>query len=257
MVTEAAKKRNERRKMVLSVLKKCGTAHSNDIYQEMQKEAKVGSKEIGVTEQTIRNDLRELSGKKLPWGYKGKVKKIRGKLEWQYVEPKPPSFAAYGYRWKRDSVNWELKPGPNSMTGTNEEKKLEGRKKGKKAKPANFAEQVGLYLLHKGDQTVYVGRVQRAKDPKRGLYNRLREHTKDRLKHDWDEFSWFGFNKVEDGGTASSSEYVPPLIRDEKELLQMITTIEAVIINGIRPRANNRSGDLHDDLHYDQVPANK
>ena len=227
-----------RKRMVLSALRKCGTskaAHSSHIYQEMQKQG-----EIGVTEQTIRKDLKELSGKKLPQPFKGKVKKIRNKLEWQYVEPKPPSFAAYGYRWKRDAVDWQ-------------EEKFEGKKKGKTAEGVDFAGIGGVYFLHNGDRTVYVGRVQGGE---RDIKTRLREHTKDRLKHDWDKFSWFGFNKVQDGALLED-EYVPPLIDGPDQLQQVITMIEAVIINGIRPSRNSRGGDVRDDVHYDPVDSSK
>lgn len=212
-------------------------ARLEEIYKEMQKRA---GKEIGVTEQTIGNDLKELSRKILPRPFEGKVKKtkVKGKIEWLYVEPKPASFAAYGYRWKRDSVDWN-------------EKEFEGeKKKGKKAERVDFAGMAGVYLLHNGDRTVYVGRVQGGKN--RGLKNRLREHTEDKLEHDWDKFSWFGFNEVKNG-TVLEERFVPPLIEEEDQLSQVITMIEAIVINGIRPSKNARGGDVHNDVHYRQV----
>ena len=249
MATQAARERTKRRKIVLDALKKRGTsepAHLSQIYAETIEH----NQDVKVGEQTIKGDLEYLCRKRPLWdGDRGKVKKIKGKLSWQYLEPKPASFAAYGYRWKRDQVKWKLKRGRPSEPSNGEGKKLEGKKKGKK--PVNFFDIAGVYLLHKGDRTIYVGRVQGGEN--RGLYDRLREHTSDRLKRDWDEFSWFGFNEVGDGGTVSKSKFIPPLIDEDDKLLQLITTIEAVIINGIRPSRNSRGGDLHDDVHYEQV----
>ena len=51
---------------------------------------------------------------------------------------------------------------------------------------------------------------------------------------------------------ALSEKYVPPDKDADKELLQLIATIEAVIINGIRPRRNSRGGDLGGSLKYEQ-----
>ena len=157
-------------------------------------------------------------------------------------------------------MNWDLDRGRRAK-GAENPKQLLGKKadvKKAEAKEVDFAAQVGLYLLHKGDQTVYVGSVQRAKNKERGLYDRLREHTlpRDKLKDDWDEFSWFGFNEVGADGNWSPN-YIPGMIKDDADLLQIITTIEAVIINGTRPRGNNRRGDLTRNLQYDQVDTSK
>ena len=127
-----------------------------------------------------------------------RVVKLRNVGKGLYVYQKPPAqkmpcprISAYGYRWKRDWVEW------NEGLGRGRPKKEESVEKalwGEKAPgmAVNFAEQVGVYLLHNGDQTVYVGRITGGKNAKRGLYDRLREHTKDSLKDDWDKFSWFG-----------------------------------------------------------------
>ena len=246
MADTKKQKVRDRRKLVLSALQECGAPkatkqghHLREIYEGMRKKAG-----IRVGEQTIKGDLEYLSRKRPLWGGdRGKVKKIKGKLEWLYVKPKPPSFAAYGYRWKRDSENWN-------------EEKLEGKKKGKNAKHVDFSGRAGVYLLHNGDRTVYVGRVQ---GKERDIKTRLNEHRQDRLKHDWDKFSWFVFNKVQGEDSESGSEYFPPLIKTEDadetkdQLLQVITMIEAVIINGIRPSRNSRGGDVRDDVLYDQV----
>ena len=195
------------------------------------------------------NDLKQLSGRKLPSPYEGKVKKIKSKLEWQYVEPQPPILAAYGYRWKRDLVVWNRKQG-RPRKGNSVKKELWGENA--RGRKVNFGEQVGIYLLHDGRRTVYVGRIQKAKSGKRGLYDRLFEHTKDTLKDDWEKFSWFGFLQVNEDGTLSKNHVSRAKDDKDKELEELITTIEAVIICGMKPGLNNRGGDMGGTVKYEQ-----
>ncbi|MYI36814.1 MAG: hypothetical protein F4118_10375, partial [Acidimicrobiaceae bacterium] len=228
MLTQAARDRKDRRNWLLTALGRLAEAsnspsHLSDIYEETQKVAREEGRDLGVTEQTISNDLKNLSGKKLPSTYKGKVRKIKNRLEWRYVVPKQPILAAYGYRWKRNLVVWDRKQG-RPKKGDRVEKELWGKKTGDK--PVNFAEQVGIYLLHDGRRTVYVGRIQKAKSGKRGLYDRLFEHTKDGLKDDWEKFSWFGFLQVDEDGSLSKNHVSPSNDDKDKELEELITTIE-------------------------------
>ena len=44
---------------------------------------------------------------------------------------------------------------------------------------------VGLYVLYKNEEVVYIGKSES------NLRRRLREHTKDHLENKWDAFSWF------------------------------------------------------------------
>lgn len=96
---------------------------------------------------------------------------------------------------------------------------------------------------------MYVGRIQKAKSGKRGLFDRLFEHTKDGLKDDWEKFSWFGFLQVNGDGTLSKKHVSPD---KDKELEELITTIEAVIICGMKPGLNNRGGDMGGTVKYEQ-----
>lgn len=257
MATAKQEEMASRRQLVLKTLKKLKKARYQEILDAILKSGK-SDKEINY--RMVVNVFRYWSDKGQLDNDKGSVED-RGNGVWEYQKPKKqkqePSFAAYGYRWERDKVDWKRKRGRPSKTGIKEEKKLEGIQKGKNAQPINFADKAGIYFLHNGDRTVYVGRVEPGKNAGRGLYDRLREHTlsKDKkLYRDWDKFSWFVFHRVEEDDIESRSAYVPPLIQNPEQLLQVLTTIEAVIINGIKPSKNARGGDVHHDVHYEQVP---
>ena len=236
------RKVDERKKKVLHTLRKLG---GKQLYSQVCA-AMPNSEDTEYDRQAIKRDLDALCKS-------GEVKNV-GKGLYVYQKPKgqkmpPPRFAAYGYRWKRDWVEW------NEGLGRGRPKKEDSVEKalwGKKAPgmAVNFAEQVGVYLLHNGDRTVYVGRITGGKNAKRGLYDRLREHTRDSLKDDWNTFSWFGLLENKDG--TLSNNHVPPKKGKDEELLQLIATIEAVIINGIRPRGNSRGGDIGGNRKYEQ-----
>lgn len=53
----------------------------------------------------------------------------------------------------------------------------------------SFRDQTGIYVLYDGGKIVYIGQVGSSE---RGLYWRLKHHTKDELADRWDKFSWFG-----------------------------------------------------------------
>lgn len=92
----------------------------------------------------------------------------------------PGLVTSFGMFWRRDQVDWSK--GNRS--------RILGHQAGNE-KEINFAGLIGVYLLHDGARTVYVGRVSK---PRMGL--RLFEHTKDRLSGRWDRFSWFGLRPV-------------------------------------------------------------
>src|SRR5439155_10147535 len=89
---------------------------------------------------------------------------------------------AFGMFWRRDKVDWAIKP---TLRGQQQEG----------ADSVNFADQIGVYLLHDGREVVYVGRT-----AEKRLGTRLSEHTRDRLNGRWDRFSWFGLLEVTEEG---------------------------------------------------------
>ena len=195
----------QRRKKVLAVLKHCGKepnqAHIDIICDNLP--------EIDVSKQTITKDLQHLRDRKALWNDKGSVVNVDKESEWQYQKPRPPSFAAYGIYWERNKVNWQRRPTRGQPPkGESPEYRLPGENPTfQEGIWVCFANQVGIYLLHNGDRTVYVGRT--ASNDTTNLFSRLRYHHE--KKRRWDKFSWFGFSKVMDNGSISENEYVPPL----------------------------------------------
>jgi hypothetical protein len=103
------------------------------------------------------------------------------------IQEEAGALRAFGMFWKRELVFWLGKP------------QLLGRQ-GIGATDVNFANQIGVYLLHDRERVIYVGR---ASDT---LFARLKTHTTDRLGGRWDRFSWFGLRGVRDNGQLSDGE---------------------------------------------------
>jgi len=127
---------------------------------------------------------------------------------------------AFGMFWRRDEVDWS-KHG-QTLLGVQL----------KAAQPVNFADQVGVYILYSGEKVVYVGRIT---EPRLGP--RLWEHTRDRLTGRWDRFSWFGVRAAEDDGTLG------PLPGESFAIDMLVSTMEALLIEGLEPPQNRRRGD--------------
>lgn len=136
---------------------------------------------------------------------------------------------AFGMFWRRELVNWISRP---KLMGWQQEG----------AKPVDFAEQRGVYLLHDGREVVYVGR---ALENRLGV--RLFEHTKDRLNGRWERFSWFGLLDVTDEGTLTKGG-LNNLTADV-----VIVTMEALLIEGLEPRQNRKRGDAFRAVEYLQI----
>ena len=130
---------------------------------------------------------------------------------------------AYGLYWSRSLVDWEA-----TTSG-----RLLGNAGGT---PVNFADQDGIYLLHTGNEVVYVGQS-RTPNSQAGLFGRLRSHHMDHRKTDrWDTFSWFGFKPVSETG-----ELLPA--PESATIGDVINIIEAMFIEGLMPRLNMRRGE--------------
>lgn len=136
---------------------------------------------------------------------------------------------AFGMYWQRDKVFWE------SSTA-----RLLGRQQQKSA-TVDFSDQKGVYLLHDGSSVVYVGRTTNRK-----LGIRLKEHTVDRLNGRWNRFSWFGICGVSEDGKIQN----PPAKFSQEGL---ITTLEALLIEGLEPPQNRKGGDRFRAVEFLQV----
>lgn len=140
------------------------------------------------------------------------------------ANPERFTVKAYGLYWDRGQVNWG--PTNGQIWGQQYDQ----------SRPVNFADQDGIYLLHKGSEIAYVGQT-RTERGQSGLYGRLRYHHNDRRKSDrWDAFSWFGFRPVSENG-----ELLPA--PNGGNLVDVINVIEAMLIEGLMPRLNMRGGD--------------
>jgi len=137
------------------------------------------------------------------------------------------ALRAFGMFWRRDSVVWTGAP------------RLLG-KQGAGATDVNFADQIGVYLLHDRERVIYVGR---AVDT---LFGRLKAHTIDRLGGRWDRFSWFGLRSVGDDGELSDSE-------EQWSQDVVVETMEAVLIESLEPPLNRRRGDNFSGAEYIQA----
>lgn len=139
------------------------------------------------------------------------------------------AIRAFGMYWKYDDVLWSGKV------------KLLGRQN-QEAATVDFAEQVGIYLLHDRDRVIYVGR---ASDT---LAARLKAHTTDRLGGRWDRFSWFGLRSV-----TEDAQLADPVAGWKHH--DVIDTMEAVLIECLEPPKNRRGGDRFAEVEFLQVLA--
>lgn len=138
-------------------------------------------------------------------------------------------IGSFGMFWLRSEVDWTKTP--VKLLGV----QLDG------GNPIDFAEQAGVYLLYEGNRVIYVGRVTSSR-----LGQRLWEHTRGRLKARWDKFSWFGVRSVGDDG------HLGELPNPGFTLAALITTMEALLIEGLEPPQNRRQGDGFKALEFIQ-----
>lgn len=137
---------------------------------------------------------------------------------------------AFGMFWDRAKVRWQITPA------------ILGQKQAG-AKPVNFCEQRGVYLLHDSQGVVYVGRT-----TDQNLGRRLQQHTADRFAGRWTRFSWFGIYPArEDGSLKTSVEF------SNLNTSIIIATMEAVLIEGLEPRQNRKRGDDFQAIEFIQV----
>lgn len=136
---------------------------------------------------------------------------------------------AFGMYWARSQVLWSAMPRilGQQQPGSN---------------PVDFCGQRGVYLLHDGRDVVYVGRTT---DQPLGI--RLRQHTADRLNGRWDRFSWFGVFGPSESGTLNTN------LTAQYSMEMLITTMEALLIEGLEPPQNRKRGDDFKAVEFLQV----
>ncbi len=136
---------------------------------------------------------------------------------------------AFGMYWSRNNVLWNAAP-----------RILGEQQPGSTA--VDFCTEKGVYLLHDGRDVVYVGRT-----TEQPLGIRLRQHTTDRLNGRWDRFSWFGVYPVSEDASLNTTAAVT------YDLNLLITTMEALLIEGLEPPQNRKRGDDFRAVEFLQV----
>lgn len=138
----------------------------------------------------------------------------------------------YGLFWRR-SVVGEVWPRTGQLLGVGVRKKRKGA--------VDFATQRGIYALYDDNfRLVYVGQAGRKE---RGLYGRLRAHTRGDLAERWTRFSWFGLLAV---APEPDHEGKYGLVPAQDDLSISVVTamdhIEAVLIRAAEPLRNSSTG---------------
>ena len=146
---------------------------------------------------------------------------------------------AFGMYWDRSYVDWE--PTKPRLLG----------QQSKNSDEVDFSNQIGVYLLYDRREIVYVG--QSNEERKHScIGQRLKLHTKSRLRSRWDRFSWFGLYPVDKN--ASSHPMGNGIAASQYGATRaIIDVMEAVLIEAIEPRQNRRQGDYFRGLEYLQV----
>ena len=131
---------------------------------------------------------------------------------------------SYGMFWDRNKVIWKTNP---RLLGED----VQG------SDITDFCGCTGVYLLHDLREIIYVGR-----STGRSIGARMSKHTIGRLATRWNRFSWFVFTEPEgEGGTISVTSN------------EIITAMEAILIETIEPRQNRRRGDHLQGNEFNQV----
>ena len=160
---------------------------------------------------------------------------------------------AFGMHWDRADVDWNIKNRSPTMLGIQQDG----------ADKINFWNQVGVYILYNHYQIIYIGQ-----SLKGGLGNRLRDHTRDRLKGRWNRFSWFGLMPMPSDEDLPT-EYNPAEYDRDKFMNQctrtfveecftttpntLISALEALLIEACEPSQNRKKGNGFDGIEFTQV----
>ena len=141
-----------------------------------------------------------------------------------------PLIRNYGLFWKSGDVFSGVPRNPGALFGVPLTQK--------KAKPVDFRDQRGVYVLYAGYDLVYVGQ-----NNGQELITRLIQHQKDDLAERWDRFSWFGLRAIKTGGDLA--KYNQGVHAKNRSVLNHI---EAILIYAAEPRLNRQGGKFGDNI---------
>jgi hypothetical protein len=137
-----------------------------------------------------------------------------------------PIIRSYGVHWHIDRVFW----GRQNVRGN----LLGAASRNARARPVDFREQRGIYVLYADYEIVYIGQ---AGAGIHRLFNRLNAHRTDHLSERWNRFSWFGTQWVTKTGELSKDTQA---VQDSTEIA--LNILEAVSIAIAEPRLNLQRG---------------
>src|SRR5436190_405996 len=133
---------------------------------------------------------------------------------------------AYGLFCKVENVFWGGGRRRSSLLGV--------PAGGRRRDPIDFREQVGIYILYRGHNMVYVGQAGR-NNPM--LLRRLNTHRRDNLAGRWDTFSWFGLRHVLKSNKLSLSKE-----QASADLRIVLDHMEGLLMAGAEPHLNRQGG---------------
>ena len=169
----------------------------------------------------------------------------------------------YGLYWSRRRVSWEheqMLAIPRGKTGS-----------GNRPKQSldnwnciNFWGQLGVYILYDSDiYPVYAGQagVERKNKTKGNtIGGRLKDHVIGKYRNAWEYFSWFGFLEREKVKTTTRNLDITRQIwpvwalptHKDITINTLLSSFEAIVIEGFIPRFNARGGDLKNAVYCNQ-----
>jgi len=138
-------------------------------------------------------------------------------------------ISTFGTLWNPDIVNWGI---PDKKSRTELKGSFLHRNK---KRIIDVTEGLGIYVLYKDYEIVYVGRAAGAT-----IGQRLKSHLTNRMEGRWDSFSFYLVNKV---NKTSEKLAAAPSVRqiDPKETTE---SLEALLIEIANPPLNRRRESL-------------
>ncbi|HEX7643717.1 MAG TPA: GIY-YIG nuclease family protein [Burkholderiaceae bacterium] len=131
----------------------------------------------------------------------------------------------YGLIWPRKYIHVGAGSNKGTLLGYNA-----------KVGIVDFREQIGIYVLYDRNMLpVYVGQ---SGSGSANLFNRLKSHTKGRIWHRWEYFSWFGLRKVNKTGRLHAYGKSENLFKTTGA--QVLNQLEGVLIAATEPRFNRQ-----------------